>query len=58
MKQDEFFDSKVKRKAMFKPTLKRWSNRDPTVEPRCTRQKTDHQAPASLTQNVMPEPTL
>ena len=39
-----------------KPTLKLWSNRRPTVELRCVRPKTDHQAPGNLTENSMTEP--
>ena len=35
-----------------KPTLKRWSNGGPTVEPRRARPKTDHQAPANLTESL------
>ena len=34
-----------------KPTLKRWSNRSPTTDPRWARPKTDHQAPANLTES-------
>ena len=40
MKQDEF--------SIARPTLKRWCNRNPTVEPRWSRQR----------QNIKPQPTL
>ena len=39
-------------------TLKRWSNRSLKVEPRWAGPKTDHQAPANLTESFMPEPSL
>ena len=51
LKQDEY-------SLNSKPTLKRWSNSSPTVEPRWARPKTDHQAPANLTESFMPEPSL
>ena len=40
------------------PTRKRWRNRSPKVEPRWTRPKTDHQAPANLTEIFKPELSL
>ena len=50
MKQDEY--------STIRPTLKRWSKRNPTVEPRWARPKTDHQAPTSFVKRFKPESSL
>ena len=44
------FNTEVKQDvySVAKPTLKRWSNRSPTVEPLLARPKTEHQAPTNL----------
>ena len=44
MKQDEY--------STAKPTLKRWSKRNSTVEPRWARPKTDHQAPVNFIESL------
>ena len=38
--------------------LQRWSNRSNSWKPRWARPKTDHHAPANVTESFMPEPSL
>ena len=49
--KSRFITDETRRVLKSKPTLKRWSNRSPTVEPRWVRPTTDHQASANLTES-------